>query len=514
MYGVIITLIHSNRRIRQLERRYKLSNNMSTYYSPLSSITVTQINSANTLKGTIVYNPDGDLFYALGNNTGSIPVAPNLSYILRDNNQSATCYPIGNPPNEVTRSNSANNLYSMVYYNGVLYINYSFGTYQAVGVHKLSNDYKSVVSSTSIPNFSGSLCQLTINPYSNSLYLFGSRNAGGGYFIYDPSYVRFDLINDPSLNNGTTYTNFDRTLNATQTNAYANSVTFDSNNNFYYVLIDGIYKAPIDSTFSIVFNNKIKIVSFTTNQITNTPFLTYNTYNNSLYYNYNNGSVSGVYMYDTSSYTIFNVTYRGIAISTSFDVYFLPNQASGSTFIMYANYRIICFKEDTQILTRTGYKLIQELKKGDLVKTYQSGYKPIYKIGYTEINHHCSEERIKSQMYKCSSENYPEIFEDLIITGCHCILVDEYKNEKEREDSKLINNTFEKEIYLTENMYRLPACVDERTTVYEVEGLHKIYHFALENDDYYMNYGVYANGLLVETTSKRFMDEDNLIENA
>jgi hypothetical protein len=40
-----------------------------------------------------------------------------------------------------------------------------------------------------------------------------------------------------------------------------------------------------------------------------------------------------------------------------------------------------------------------------------------------------------------------------------------------------------------------------------VKGDHKIYHFALENEDNYMNYGVYANGLLVETTSKRFMDE-------
>jgi hypothetical protein len=34
-----------------------------------------------------------------------------------------------------------------------------------------------------------------------------------------------------------------------------------------------------------------------------------------------------------------------------------------------------------------------------------------------------------------------------------------------------------------------------------------IYHFALENDNYYMNYGVYANGLLVETCSKRYLTE-------
>ena len=32
-----------------------------------------------------------------------------------------------------------------------------------------------------------------------------------------------------------------------------------------------------------------------------------------------------------------------------------------------------------------------------------------------------------------------------------------------------------------------------------------IWNFTLENDDYYKNYGIYANCLLIETTSKRFM---------
>jgi len=163
-------------------------------------------------------------------------------------------------------------------------------------------------------------------------------------------------------------------------------------------------------------------------------------------------------------------------------------------------------------LTKTGYKLIQELKKGDLVKTLKNGYKPIYKVGYTKIDHQCSEERIKNQLYKCSSENYPELFEDLIITGCHCILVDKFKNEKEREKSKEINNINVDGDYMTETKFRLPSCVDERTTVYEIAGVHKIYHLALENDDYCMNYGIYANGLLVESTSKRFMDETLMIQ--
>jgi len=91
-------------------------------------------------------------------------------------------------------------------------------------------------------------------------------------------------------------------------------------------------------------------------------------------------------------------------------------------------------------------------------------------------------------------------------------LVDNFKNEKEREEANKINNTNDGDEYITENKYRLPACVDERTTVYEVSGDHTIYHFALENDDYYMNYGVYANGLLVESTSKRFINETFMIE--
>ena len=61
--------------------------------------------------------------------------------------------------------------------------------------------------------------------------------------------------------------------------------------------------------------------------------------------------------------------------------------------------------------------------------------------------------------------------------------------------------------YVTDGKYRLPACADERTSVYDTEGNYTIYHLALENDDYYMNYGIYANGLLVESCSKRYLKE-------
>jgi len=164
---------------------------------------------------------------------------------------------------------------------------------------------------------------------------------------------------------------------------------------------------------------------------------------------------------------------------------------------------IICFKENTQILTLNGYKLIQNLKTGDMVKTLYGGYKPIYKIGYNTINHLCCKERNKEQLYKCSVENFPELFEDLIITGCHCILVDNFKDDEEKR--KTIDGN-EGKLFVTEGKYRLPAYIDKRTSIYEIPGIYKIYHFALENLDMCMNYGVYANGLLVESTSKRIMD--------
>ena len=124
-------------------------------------------------------------------------------------------------------------------------------------------------------------------------------------------------------------------------------------------------------------------------------------------------------------------------------------------------------------------------------------------IGKKEIYHPANSKRIKNQLYKCSISKYPELMEDLILTGCHSILTDDFKDDIQRENTREIN----KDIYVTDNKYRLPACVDDRTTVYETAGTYTIYHFALENEDYYMNYGIFANGLLVETCSKRYIKE-------
>lgn len=171
-----------------------------------------------------------------------------------------------------------------------------------------------------------------------------------------------------------------------------------------------------------------------------------------------------------------------------------------------------CFKENSKILAYKNnveqYIEIQDLRKGDLVKTLDHGYIPINMIGKRDILHSHLNDRDKNGLYKCVQENYPEVFEDLIITGCHSILVDSFLNDDQRDKT----NDILGDIYITDSKYRLPACVDERAIIYEKEGTFTIYHIALDNENYYYNYGIYANGLLVESCSKRYLKEISNME--
>jgi len=173
----------------------------------------------------------------------------------------------------------------------------------------------------------------------------------------------------------------------------------------------------------------------------------------------------------------------------------------------------VCFLEGTKILSllenKETYVPIENLRKGDLVKTSRNGYKKIDMIGKHEIQHTASKNRLKDELYKCSPSNFPELMEDLIVTGYHNILVNEFVSEEQKQKAIEVNG----KIYVTDEKYRLPACVDNRTDVFEKPGKYMIWHLALEHDNYYMNYGIYANGMLVESCSKRYLKElSNMIQ--
>jgi hypothetical protein len=214
-----------------------------------------------------------------------------------------------------------------------------------------------------------------------------------------------------------------------------------------------------------------------------------------VYYTNNGGSTWSYYD---------NLDQPRVAISSDGLTMYATSSVNTSLYQFQYPAPIICFHESTKILTNQGYRSIHDLRKGDLIQTADHGFVPIEIIGRREIYHPANtEDRIKDQLYLCSRSKYPALFEDLIITGCHSILVKQFDSPEQRDQTERLLG----DIYVTDNHYRLPACLDNRADVYDKPGDYMIYHFALENADYYMNYGVYANGLLVESCSRRFMHE-------
>ena len=164
---------------------------------------------------------------------------------------------------------------------------------------------------------------------------------------------------------------------------------------------------------------------------------------------------------------------------------------------------IPCFREGTKILCavdgKEEYVPVEQMTNGTLVKTSRDGFKKVVVIAKGTVENPGNSDRLENRLYKCSPSKYPQLTEDLFITGCHSIL--EFPiTEKQKEDTiKHLG-----QLFVTDKKYRLMACVDERAEPWASEGTYTIYHFALEHEDDGMNYGVYANGgLLVETCAIR-----------
>jgi hypothetical protein len=160
----------------------------------------------------------------------------------------------------------------------------------------------------------------------------------------------------------------------------------------------------------------------------------------------------------------------------------------------------VCFKEDSNILclinNEETYVKVQDLKPNMLVKTCEDSYVPIDTIGWFHlVNEIDNENRHPDGLYELSTEKYPELTENLVLTGRHSILVDTLKKEH------LNNYKFARHIKLY-NKHKLPCVANENAKPYK-NGTYKIWSFCLQTEDETKNYGIYANGLLVESTNKR-----------
>jgi hypothetical protein len=181
----------------------------------------------------------------------------------------------------------------------------------------------------------------------------------------------------------------------------------------------------------------------------------------------------------------------------------LPSLSAEFPLYLYPYLDIPCFKEDTKILTDKGYRQIKELRKGDMVKTLKEGYRPVNAVGYTPFQNNSSHNRIKNQLYIYQKDKFPELTEDLVLTGSHSVLVKELVGDQR----KMVNEALG-QIFVTEGHYRLPAYLDERAEIYQTKGPFNVYHLCLEGADPKSNHGIYANGLLAETCFIRELKTD------
>jgi hypothetical protein len=174
----------------------------------------------------------------------------------------------------------------------------------------------------------------------------------------------------------------------------------------------------------------------------------------------------------------------------------------------------MCFKEKTLILCLINKKLkylpIENLNQFTYVYTKNNGFKRIkFLIKMRLLNTSC---RTINKLYVMKKEKN-QIIDNLYVTGSHAILKDsltEVENNKMNRLLEKIKETYKRQM---DDKHKLIACFDKLFEEYNEQGYFNIYHIILENNgDVEKNYGIYANGLLVESTNEKTIEKDIDIE--
>lgn len=209
-------------------------------------------------------------------------------------------------------------------------------------------------------------------------------------------------------------------------------------------------------------------------------------------------------------------TYLGKS-ATSFD------EGLGANLVCFLQgMKILCFDVE---LGHERYICVEDLRPGTLVVTYKHGYVPVDSIGYRKIyNPSVSENstRMKNRLYVCNRSDFDEaemsrfsygdagsgdvcgdVCGDLIITGCHSLLM----NRLSHVEMRSMKEECEGKVLITDDKYRLMSYACDRCAIYDHSGDVFIWHFSLNHEDRFMNYGVYGNGVLVESCSRRMLED-------
>ena len=177
--------------------------------------------------------------------------------------------------------------------------------------------------------------------------------------------------------------------------------------------------------------------------------------------------------------------------------------------------QLSCYMESTKILLEDGrYIPIEDLREGDFLHVYKIGALPILKILKSRM-YHSKKNKSLYKLFIYAKEDYPELFDDLIVTGGHSILVDNLSMREYFETS----NHYWSEPKKIMDKYLLLSAVNCKAKILEQDGYYNVYQIVLDSPEENEQYGIYANGILSETMSIQFYlsnyrKKSNSIENS
>jgi DNA-binding beta-propeller fold protein YncE len=303
-------------------------------------------------------------------------------------------------------------------------------------------------------------------------------------------------------------------------------ITIDSAGNFYVSNI-GVG----NNTVSKIDPTGLIIVTYVTG-INQPSAVAFNSIGDLFVYS---AGLSYVYKITTTTNTF---TFSNVVINTSgLNHLFIYDNTIGQlvAFDIFLEIGAICFKEGTKILCfidkQEKYIPIEDIKEDTFVKIYKKNgkFEDQYKRAKTIIKGSIlnAREHTMHKLYKLSKSKNPALIADLYVTGSHALLYDNLSNEEFEKMDELIecynnyNITFSDEDeydeeYINdvknlikyyndykitlEDKYKLIAYFNMDFEEVIDNSICNIYHIVLENANKTENYGIYANGILAEST--------------
>ena len=105
------------------------------------------------------------------------------------------------------------------------------------------------------------------------------------------------------------------------------------------------------------------------------------------------------------------------------------------------------------------------------------GLLPIKFVGKLSFFNQTTEERINAHLYKLNKKDFPELIEDLYITGGHPLLMDDVDEETKK---KLFDMAEMGAPIITEGKYRIFSLINPKAELWNDAGIKEIYDIVLK----------------------------------